>query len=93
MKFIVSAAMICLVTLAQAGERSVTLSVPTMDCPACPITIKKALKNVPGVNDVKVSFEQRSAVVSFDDRRASVDHLTRATRDAGYPSVLKEDRR
>lgn len=92
MKTLASVALICLGSLAQAGERTATLSVPTMDCPACPVTIKKALKNVPGVMDVKVSFEQRSAVVQFDDRRATVDQLTRATRDAGYPSVVKENR-
>ncbi len=92
MKSVVPAALIVLVSLAHAGERLVTLSMsmPTMDCPACPITIKKALAKVSGVHDVKVSFEQRTAVASFDDRRVSVDQLIRATRNAGYPSVVKE---
>lgn len=32
-----------------AATQSVTLSVPDMNCAACPITVKKALTNVSGV--------------------------------------------
>ncbi len=71
-----------------AAPRSVTLSLPTMDCPVCPITVKKALTKVPGVSQVEVSFEKRLANVIFDDARASVDTLTRATKEAGYPSTV-----
>lgn len=90
MKQLVPATLIFLVSLVHAGDRLVTLSVPTMDCPTCPITIKKALTKVSGVHGVKVNFEQRTTVVIFDDSRASVDQLTRATRDAGYPSLVKD---
>jgi periplasmic mercuric ion binding protein len=70
-----------------AASRTVTLSVPTMDCPVCPITVKKALTRVPGVSQVDVSFDKRQATVTFDDAQASVATLTRATGDAGYPST------
>lgn len=70
----------------QAAPRSVTLSIPTMDCPVCPITIKKALGNLRGVDRVEVDFPRRTATVSFDDTQTDVEALTRATRDAGYPS-------
>ena len=71
-----------------AAQRTVTLSVPTMDCPVCPITVKRALTKVPGVSQAEVDFDRRQATVTFDDARTSVDALTRATRDAGYPSTL-----
>ncbi|MGE0671482.1 MAG: mercury resistance system periplasmic binding protein MerP [Methylibium sp.] len=71
----------------QAAPRTVTLSVPTMDCPVCPITVKKALGKVPGVGRTEVDFAKRQATVSYDDALASVESLTRATRDAGYPST------
>jgi mercuric ion binding protein len=73
----------------QAGTQTVILSVPGMTCPACPITVKKALTQVDGVADVKVSYEPREAVVTFDDTRTSVDELTEATANAGYPSTAK----
>ena len=71
-----------------AATRTVTLAVPGMDCPVCPITVKKALTGVPGVSRAEVNFEQRIARVTFDDTRTNVDALTQATRNAGYPSTL-----
>ena len=71
-----------------AASRTITLSVPTMDCPVCPITVKRALAKVPGVSQAEVNFEKRQATVQFDDTRTTVEALTRATKDAGYPSIL-----
>ena len=36
-----------------------------------------------------VTFEKREAVVTFDDAKTSVQKLTKATEDAGYPSSVK----
>ncbi|WP_407973378.1 mercury resistance system periplasmic binding protein MerP (plasmid) [Burkholderia pyrrocinia] len=72
-----------------AATRTVTLSVPGMTCAACPITVKHALSQVAGVEKAVVRFEQREAVVTFDDDKTNVQALTRATADAGYPSSVK----
>lgn len=72
-----------------AAVKTVTLSVPGMTCAACPITVKKALSKVDGVQKVEVSFEKRDAVVTFDDAKTGVEALTRATANAGYPSSIK----
>ncbi len=77
-----------LTTPVWAAPRTVTLSVPTMDCPVCPITVKKALTTVPGVTQAEVNFDKRVAIVTFDDARTNVDALIQATRNAGYPSTL-----
>jgi mercuric ion binding protein len=61
-----------------------------MDCPVCPITVKKALSKVVGVSKVEVDFDQRQAVVSYDDTKADVGALTKATKDAGYPATVKK---
>ncbi len=73
-----------------ADTRTVTLAVPSMDCPVCPITVKKALTQVPGVSLARVDFAQRQAVVVFDDARTNVEALTQSTRNAGYPSTVLE---
>ena len=73
----------------RAATRSVTLSVPGMSCAACPITVKKALTKVEGVEKVSVSFEKKEAVVTYDDAKTNVKALTNATKDAGYPSTAK----
>lgn len=72
---------------ALAATKTVTLAVPSMTCPVCPITVKKALKSVSGVSKVDVSFAKKEAVVTFDDAKTSVGALTKATANAGYPST------
>jgi mercuric ion binding protein len=75
---------------AKAGETTVTLAVQNMTCALCPITVKTALKHVAGVRDVTVDFDKKLARVVFDDGVTSLDELTAATRDAGYPSERQE---
>jgi periplasmic mercuric ion binding protein len=75
---------------AHAENKTVTLSVPGMDCEACPITVSKALKKVDGVAKVAASLEQKEAVVIFDDAKTNVDALRKATANAGYPSMVKQ---
>ena len=83
-------AMLLLASSAAFAEvTTVTLSVPGMNCDLCPITIKKAISKVPGVSSVEASFEKKQAVVTFDDKKTTVDELTKATANAGYPSKVK----
>jgi mercuric ion binding protein len=72
-----------------AAPQTVTLAVPGMTCPACPITVKKALSKVDGVTKTEVVFEKREAIVTFDNAKTTLKALTDATTDAGYPSTVK----
>lgn len=93
MKILRSAAVVLMVLASSASlaeVRTVTLSVPGMTCSTCPITVRKALSRVPGVSHVEASYETRQAVVTFDDAQATIQALTRATANAGYPSALKK---
>jgi mercuric ion binding protein len=74
---------------ALAAERTVKLAVQNMYCAACPHTVKSSLQAVPGVKAVSVSFEDRTAVVTYDDTKTDVKALTTATTNAGYPSSPK----
>jgi mercuric ion binding protein len=76
-------------SFAFAEVRTVTLSVPGMNCDLCPITIKKAISRVPGVSKVEASYQTRQAIVTFDDSKATLEALTKATANAGYPSTVK----
>lgn len=76
-----------------AGElKTITLDVDKMTCSMCPITVKKALKKIEGVTEVVAKYEGEGngwAKVTYDSTKASVDDLTFATEEAGYPSILK----
>jgi mercuric ion binding protein len=71
---------------ATAAERTVTLKVANMYCALCGPTVKKSLERVQGVTRVQVDTAKEIAVVTFDDAKASIETLTKATTDAGYPS-------
>jgi mercuric ion binding protein len=74
---------------ASAAERTVTLSVQNMYCAACPHTVKASLEAVPGVTKVAVSYQDKTAIVTYDDSKTDVKGLTAATTGAGYPSAPK----
>ncbi len=91
MKKIVLCIMFCFVSLsALAKPQTVTLDLPTMDCPMCPVTIKMALQKVEGVTKAEVSLETKQAVIVFEDTVTDAVALVRATTNAGYPSTIKE---
>jgi mercuric ion binding protein len=73
-----------------ADEQTVTLAVNNMTCASCPYIVKQSLAAVPGVSAVKVSFEKRTAIVTFEASSTTVAKLTAATANSGFPSeVLK----
>ena len=89
-------AVICLAALsatAWAASKTVTLDVPGMTCPACPITIKKALNKVSGVSKVEVSYEKKEARVTFDDEKTDTKALVKTTTDAGFPSKAESQQK
>ncbi|MBK0391361.1 mercury resistance system periplasmic binding protein MerP [Ramlibacter algicola] len=90
-KLLALAATALLVTAAPAfaAQKQVTLSVPTMDCETCPVTIRVALMKVPGVSKAVVSYQRRNAKVTYDDAKTDVAALTKATEAAGYPSFAE----
>jgi len=85
------AALFFTIAPAFAGERTVMLAVENMTCATCPYIVKQTLAAVPGVIKVDVSFEDRTATVTFDDVETDVPALTAATAGNGYPSRLAEN--
>ena len=73
---------------AVAAERIVTLAVENMTCATCPYIVKKSIAAVSGVSKVEVSYEKKTATVTFDDGKTSLDAVTGASANAGYPARL-----
>jgi mercuric ion binding protein len=69
-----------------AGEQTVTLAVENMTCAACPFIVRKAMSSVPGVTKVDVSFAKKTAIVTFNDASTTLDAVTQASANAGYPA-------
>lgn len=55
-----------------------------MDCAHCVSTIEKAVGGLAGVEAVKVSLADNSAIVKLDRTQTSRDAVFEAVEDAGY---------
>lgn len=74
-----------------AGSPQTTvLDVQNMTCPLCPITVKKSLVAVPGVADVKIDLDKKTATVRFDPDKADIPALIKATTNAGFPATAQK---
>lgn len=89
-RFVVLAALAATLSApAWAAMKTVALSVPGMTCASCPVTVRAALKRVDGVKDIAVIGET-DIQVTYDDARINVAALINATKNAGYPSSVKQ---
>ncbi len=73
-----------------AGEQTVKLSVPGMNCAACPFMVEQAVTAVEGVKSVEATMDDRSATVIYDDAVTTVDAIRGATAAIGYDSTVVE---
>ncbi|WP_426282197.1 heavy-metal-associated domain-containing protein [Lysobacter soli] len=76
-------------TVLATTPKIAVLDVENVTCPACSITIEKALDKVPGVSKAQVNTEAATVTVSFDAERTSVPALARAISDAGFPAKAR----
>ena len=74
-----------------ASFQQVVLDVEGMTCRACPKTVSTALKDVDGVYSVDATNEPPEAVARFDPAATSVDRLTTATENVGFPARPQSD--
>ncbi len=64
----------------------VTLTITGMTCGHCVAAVQKALAAVPGVESAEVTLSPPRAQISCDPSRTTVEMLTKATAEEGYPS-------
>jgi mercuric ion binding protein len=57
------------------------------------ISVQRSLTKISGVTRANVNLDKAEAVVTFDDTKTSIEALLKATRGAGYPSTLKQERK
>jgi mercuric ion binding protein len=85
LQFAAASAALLFNTASFGAERTVTLAVENMTCSACPHIVKGSLAAVPGVSQVLISFKDKTATVTYDDAKAAIPLLVRATTDADIP--------
>jgi len=81
--------MIAFTVAGTARADKACFSVEKMTCAACPLTVKAAAKKVAGVQAAQASLENKSAEVTFDPAKTSVEAVGKAISDVGYPATPK----
>lgn len=79
--------LILLLPLMLFAKEEVVIKVAEMHCPMCTTAVKKALKNVEGVENTKVTLETKLVVVIAKD---GIDDKTflEAVKTTGYEGVM-----
>jgi mercuric ion binding protein len=89
MRKLLAALLICLPVSVFAGTpQTAVLDVQNMTCSMCSITIHKALEKVPGVIEMRVDYDHKTATVKYDSDKTNPAALVKATTNAGFPSSL-----
>jgi len=72
----------------ESERREVVLSVPDMNCPMCPITVRRALNGVDGVDEAEADLDTKQARVVFDPARTDSRALIAAIENAGFSATV-----
>ena len=70
-----------------SAEQTVSMSVEKMTCALCPVTVRKAMERVDGVQHVEVEYDTKLATVTFDDAKTTAADVAQASTDVGYPAT------
>lgn len=68
----------------QAGNVFVEVPIEGMSCMACVAKVKKTLSDLSGINEVKVSLENKSATIQYNLDNISLDKIKQAIDEIGY---------
>ncbi len=71
-------------TIDPANLETIEIDVYGMTCNGCELTVESAVKKLPGVQSVKASHTDSSAVITFDKTRADFKTLEKAITATGY---------
>ncbi len=71
-------------------ERTITVSVPQMQCGMCEERIEKALKKIDGVVSVEADAEADTVVVTYNPEKTSRKSIEREIADLGYDAGEKK---
>lgn len=74
-----------------ANLQTASFAVRNMTCATCPITVRRAMEGVAGVQDVSIDYEAKSATAQFDPNQTSPREIANASTIAGYPATFVEE--
>lgn len=75
-----------------ASPSTLKLRIEGMDCGACAVKIENAMKRLPGVSDINVSYGQESLSITLDEDRTSPDSIEAKIKALGFTPLSNAQR-
>jgi copper ion binding protein len=71
-------------SLQEGGLMEIVLQIDGISCEHCVTSITNGVKELPGVSDVSLSLENKTAHVSFTEDQSTKKEIIRVIEDLGY---------
>ena len=55
-----------------------------MHCTGCSSRLEKVLNNTDGVESATVSFEEKQAIITYNESQTDIEQIKQAIQDAGF---------
>ena len=60
------------------------LKIEGMHCSGCSTRLERVLNNLEGVEEAKVSLEEKQATIKFDETKTNIENIKEDIADAGF---------
>ena len=60
------------------------LKIEGMHCTGCSNRLEKVLNNTDGVEKATVSFEEKQAIITYNESQIDIEQIKQAIQDAGF---------
>ena len=64
--------------------KEIKLEIEGMHCTGCSNRLEKVLNNIEGVTSAQVNFNEKSAIVNFDEGKVTIEKIKENIEDAGF---------
>ena len=64
--------------------KEIKLKIEGMHCTGCSTRLERVLNNLEGVEEAKVSLEEKQATIKLDETKTNIENIKEAIADAGF---------
>lgn len=64
--------------------KEIKLNIEGMHCTGCSNRLEKVLNNTDGVEKATVSFEEKQAIITYNENQIDIEQIKQAIQDAGF---------
>ena len=64
--------------------KEIKLKIVGMHCTGCSSRLEKVLNNTDGVESAIVSFEEKQAIITYNESQTDIEQIKQTIQDAGF---------